>query len=122
MTMEEYVNKFLDLLWYIDYIWYTKVKIQRFLSGISHSKRDGIDFVEPKTLDDAIHKAMHCYEQNKNQSEEHHSKKEKSSGKYDQHKKKKIKYSPYKDRPKSDPQGQQIQSEYKRFKPTKGRF
>ena len=33
-TMEEYANKFLELLRYVRYIKDDKVKIQRFLSGL----------------------------------------------------------------------------------------
>ena len=36
-TMEEYVNKFLELLRYVRYIKDGKVKIQRFLSGFPQS-------------------------------------------------------------------------------------
>ena len=34
-TMEEYANKFLELLRYVRYIKYEKVKIQSFMSGLS---------------------------------------------------------------------------------------
>ena len=54
ITMEEYVNKFLELIQNVDYIINEKVKIQRFLSGLPHNYRDKIEFVEPKTLDEAI--------------------------------------------------------------------
>ena len=35
-TMEEYANKFLELLSYVRYIKYEKVKIHHFLSGLPH--------------------------------------------------------------------------------------
>jgi hypothetical protein len=35
MTMAEYENKFLGLLKYVEFIKYEKVKIQRFLSGLT---------------------------------------------------------------------------------------
>jgi hypothetical protein len=34
LTMEEYVNKFLDLLKYVPYIKEEKAKAQRFISGL----------------------------------------------------------------------------------------
>ena len=37
MTMEEYTNKFLELLRYVKYIRYDKVKFKHFLSGIPQS-------------------------------------------------------------------------------------
>ena len=39
-TMEEYANKFLELLRYVGYIKYEKVKIQRFLSGLPQYYKD----------------------------------------------------------------------------------
>ena len=49
-TMEEYANKFLELLRYVKYIKDEKVKIQRFLSGFPQSYKDKIEFDEPRTL------------------------------------------------------------------------
>ena len=63
--MEEYGNKFLELLRYVRYIKYEKVKIQHFLSGLPHSYKAQIEFYEPKTLEEAIRKAKYCYEQSK---------------------------------------------------------
>jgi len=68
------------------YIWDEKVKIQSFLSGVSQSYKERIYFVEPKTLDGVIQKAMHCNEQNKSRYEENHSGKGNSKGKFDQRK------------------------------------
>ena len=45
--MEEYANKFLELLRYVKYIRYDKVKNQCFLSGIAQEYRDIIDFSKP---------------------------------------------------------------------------
>ena len=47
LTMEEYANKFLELLRYVRYIRVDKVKIQRFLSGLPQSYKYGIEFDEP---------------------------------------------------------------------------
>ena len=44
LTMEEYANKFLELLRYVMYIRDDKVKIQCFLSGFPQSYKDKIDF------------------------------------------------------------------------------
>ena len=62
LTMEEYVNKFLELLRYVKYIKYDKVKIQRFMSGIPQYYKDKIEFYEPRTLEEAIRKAKYCYD------------------------------------------------------------
>ena len=55
--MEEYANKFLEILRYVRYIKDEKVKIQRFLSGLPQSYKDRIEFYEPRTLEEAIRKA-----------------------------------------------------------------
>ena len=54
--MEEYANKFLELLSYVKYIIDEKVKIQHFLSGLPQSYKDRIEsykdrieFYEPRT-------------------------------------------------------------------------
>ena len=51
LTMEEYANKFLELLRYVRYIWDDKVKIQHFLSGLLQSYKDRVEFDEPLTLE-----------------------------------------------------------------------
>ena len=48
LTMEEYANKFLELMRYVRYIRDDKVKIQRFLSGLPQSYKDRIEFDEPR--------------------------------------------------------------------------
>jgi len=42
MTMDEYERKFLELIRYVRFIKYKKVKIQRFLSGLPSFYRDKI--------------------------------------------------------------------------------
>ena len=64
-TMDEYENKFLELLRYVWYIRDEKVKIERFLSGLPQAYKDRIEFYEPRTLKEAIRKAKYCYEQTK---------------------------------------------------------
>jgi hypothetical protein len=63
LTIEEYVNKFLDLLRYVPYIKAEKAKAQHFISGLPKEYRNRIEFDEPKTLDDTIRKAKYCLEQ-----------------------------------------------------------
>ena len=46
LTMEEYANKFLELLRYVRYIRDDRVKIQHFLSGLPQSYKDTIEFDE----------------------------------------------------------------------------
>jgi len=69
MTMDEYVKKFLDLIRYVTYISEENIKIQRFLSGFPSFYKDRIQFDEPKTLEVAIRKAKHMYEQGKGKTD-----------------------------------------------------
>ena len=62
MTMQEYENKFLELLRYVNFIKDEKVKIQRFLSGLPTYYKDMIYYDEPKTLEEAIRKAYCLHE------------------------------------------------------------
>ena len=62
MTMEELINKFLDLLRFVPYIKEEKVKVQRFLCCLSQDYKDRIKFDNPKTLDEVLGKARLCYE------------------------------------------------------------
>jgi hypothetical protein len=71
LTMEEYVNKFLDLLRYVPYIKAEKAKAQRFISGLPKEYWNRIEFDEPKTLEDIIRKATYCHEQYGHQAESH---------------------------------------------------
>ena len=66
--MEEYANTFLELLRYVIYIKYEKVKIQCFLSGLPQSYKYQIEFYEPKTLEEAIRKAKYFYNQSKSKT------------------------------------------------------
>jgi hypothetical protein len=54
LTMDDYVKRFLEILRYVPYIEYYKVKIQCLLSGFPQSFYDIIEFDEPNTLDDTI--------------------------------------------------------------------
>jgi hypothetical protein len=54
ITIEEYVNKFLNLLRYVPYIKEEKAKVQRFISGLPKEYRNRIKFDEPKALEDTM--------------------------------------------------------------------
>ena len=82
--MDEYANKFLELLRYVRYIRDEKVKVQRFLSGLLQSYKDRIEFFEPRTLEEAIGKAKYCYEQSKVKPNYHKVWKDKKNEKFDQ--------------------------------------
>ena len=82
--MDEYANKFLELLRYVQYIRDEKVKVQCFLSGLPQSYKDRIEFYEPRTLEEAIRKAKYCYEQSKGKPDYHKAWKDKKNEKFDQ--------------------------------------
>ena len=65
MTMEDVIDKFLDLLWFVPYIKGEKVKVQRFLSCLPQSYKDWIEFDNPKTLDEMLRKSRLCFEKYK---------------------------------------------------------
>ena len=69
MTMDDLINKFLELLRFIPYIREDKVKIQWFLSCLPQSYRDKIEFDNPKSLSEAFRKARMCYDQYKQRVE-----------------------------------------------------
>jgi hypothetical protein len=62
LTVEEYVNKSLELLRYIPYIKEEKEKVQRFINGLPKDYQNMIEFDELRTLEDTIRKARYCYE------------------------------------------------------------
>jgi hypothetical protein len=71
LTIDEYINKFPELIRYVPYIKDEKVEMQRFISGISQSFWNRIEFDEPKTLEDTIRKSRYFYEKFKNKTEPH---------------------------------------------------
>ena len=85
--MEEYANKFLELLRYVRYIKDEKVKVQHFLSGFPQSYKDKTEFYEPRNLEEAIRKAKYYYEQNKGKPDYHKTWKDKKNENSDQRKK-----------------------------------
>lgn len=60
--MEEHVQKFKDLLRYVDYIRGEKVKIESFISELPHNHKGKFKFYNPQTLKETIIMATHCYE------------------------------------------------------------
>ena len=85
--MEEYANKFLELLRYVRYIRDDNVKIQRFLSGLPLDYKDRIEFDEPRTLEEEIRKDKYCYEQKKRKPDFHKVWKDQKNEKFEQRKK-----------------------------------
>ena len=65
MTMDAFINIFLDLLHYLPYIKDKKIKIQQFLRCLPPNFRERIEFDMPKTFDTTLHKARLCYEHGK---------------------------------------------------------
>ena len=65
MTMDAFINRFLDLLHYVPYIKEEKLKIQQFLGCLPPNFQETIEFDMPKTLDTTLHKARLCYEHGK---------------------------------------------------------
>jgi hypothetical protein len=57
MAMEDLINKFLELLRFVPYIWEDKVKIHQFLSCLPQYYKDIIDYDNPKSLSDVFKKA-----------------------------------------------------------------
>jgi len=49
----------------VPYLKEEKAKIQRFISGLPVAFKDRIKFDEPISLEEAIWKLKHCYEQSK---------------------------------------------------------
>jgi hypothetical protein len=65
MTMDDLINKFLELLRLVPYIREDKVKIQRFLSCLPQSYKAKIEFDNPKSLSEVLRKARMSYDQYK---------------------------------------------------------
>jgi len=65
MTMTEYENKFSGLLKYVGFIKDEKVKIHIFLSGLTSSYKENIQYDESKTLTETIKKDKYLYNQGK---------------------------------------------------------
>ena len=65
MTMDAFINIFLDLLHYVRYIKEENVNIQQFPGCLPPSFQDRIEFNMPKTLDTILDKDRLYYEHGK---------------------------------------------------------
>jgi len=65
MTMDEYERRFIELLRYVGFIKYEKVKIQIFISGILSFYSDKIHYDELVILEETIKKEKYLYEHNR---------------------------------------------------------
>eukprot|EP00253_Pinus_taeda_P012699 PITA_12699 len=63
--MDEFINRFTSLLFYVPYLKEEKAKVQRFVSSLPMYMRERIEFDNPKSMDEAIRKARICYQQSK---------------------------------------------------------
>jgi hypothetical protein len=61
MAIDEYERRFLELLNYVPFIKDDIVKIQRYLSGLSSSIGDKIQYDEPKTMEGMIRREKFLY-------------------------------------------------------------
>ena len=68
-TMDKFITCFTSLLHYLPYTREEKAKVQRFVSSLHLNIRERIEFDNPKTIDEAIHKARICYQQSKQKGE-----------------------------------------------------
>jgi hypothetical protein len=87
MTMAEYEKKFLGLLKYVRFIGDEKVKIQRFVIGLSASYKENIKYDEPKTLTKAIKKDKYMFEKVQGRESLYKSWRHKKNAKSDQRRK-----------------------------------
>ena len=62
MTMEAFINRFLDMLHYLPYIKEKNLNIQHFFGCLPPNFRERIEFDIPKTLDATLQKSRLCYE------------------------------------------------------------
>ena len=65
MTMDAFINIFLDLLHYVPYVKDEKLKIQQFLGCLPPNFRERIEFDTSKTFDTTLHKSRLFYEHGK---------------------------------------------------------
>jgi hypothetical protein len=63
MKIDEYERRFLELLKYVAFIKDEKVKIQRYLSGMSSFISDKTQYDDPKTMEETIMRAKCIYDQ-----------------------------------------------------------
>jgi len=61
ITDDEYTIIFLELLRYVPYLKYNKVKIQRFINGFLVAFKDQIEFDEPWSLEEVIKTSLDAF-------------------------------------------------------------
>ena len=86
MTMDSFINIFLDILHYVPYIKDEKVKIQQFLGCLPPNFQERIEFNMLKTLDTTLHKSGLYYEHGKLRQENMNRNRDKSKKFFDNHK------------------------------------
>ena len=86
MSMDAFINRFLDLLHYVPYIKEENVKIQQFLGCVPPIFWDMIEFDMPNTLDTTLHKARICYEHGKLRQENLNQNRDKAKNFFDNRK------------------------------------
>ena len=69
MTMDEFIMKFTSLLRYVPYLCDEKAKVHHFLSSLLIHMKERIEFINPKTMDEAIRKERMCYQLSKAKGE-----------------------------------------------------
>ena len=60
-TIDEFVNKFTNMLWHVPYICKEKEKVQMFLNCLPAVYKEKIEFDNAKTMDEVVRKARLCY-------------------------------------------------------------
>jgi hypothetical protein len=79
LTIDEHINKFLEMMRYVPYIKDGKVNMKQFISGLPQSYQNKIEFDEPNTLEGTVRKEMYFYEQFKNKKNPHEDWKKKNN-------------------------------------------
>jgi superfamily II RNA helicase len=87
ITIDEYKRKFLELLKYGAFIKDERVKIQRYMSGLSSFISDKIKYDDPNTLEETIRRAKCIYDQQKGRPNFQKAWKDKMKNKVEQRKK-----------------------------------
>eukprot|EP00253_Pinus_taeda_P022443 PITA_22443 len=67
--MDEFITRFTSLLRYVPYIREEKAKVQRFVNSLPPYTGERIEFDNPKSMDEVIHKARICYQKSKQKGE-----------------------------------------------------
>ena len=65
MPIDEYEQRFLELLKYVPFIKDETVKIQRYMSGLPPSIGNKIQYDDPKTMEETIRREKCLYDQQK---------------------------------------------------------